>query len=175
MEADEQGQEEKHPTRMGGETTLCQRELSNVSNGIGRRPGAVGAFLVGTAWQAGETLLAKYFLNGRRTQSVGARALELIANVIDGEITLAEGDDALADGIFAGLRLGTVGDIAKEISVHGVAKAPAENAKGPGLVPEAAGYFCRGQSLEEVGAQGLVLTLPRVFGLPKEALFCNRM
>jgi hypothetical protein len=94
----------------------------------------------------------------------------LIANVIDGEIALAQGDDTLAHGIFTRLRLGAVGNVAEEISVHVVAKAPAENAKGTGLVSETAGCFRRRHSLDEVGAKGLVLALAWMPGLLEEAL-----
>jgi hypothetical protein len=93
-----------------------------------------------------------------------------------GEVALAEGDDALPHGVFAWLRLGAVGNIAEKIAVHVMTKAPAENAKGSGLVSEAAGCFRRRDSLHQIGTNGFILALTWVARLPEEALlFCKRM
>jgi hypothetical protein len=52
---------------MGCETLLRQRELPNVGDGIGGRPGTVGALILGAAGKTGEAFFAKHFLNGGGT------------------------------------------------------------------------------------------------------------
>ena len=75
-----------------------------------------------------------------------AGALELVADVVDGEVALAQGDNARADGVLARLGLRPVRDVAEEVPVHLVPEAPAEDAEGAGLVAEPAGGLGRRQS-----------------------------
>jgi hypothetical protein len=64
-----------------------------------------------------------------------------------------------------------MGDVAKEVAIHPVAEAPAEDPEGAGLVAEAPRSFGRGDALDEVGSQRLILALAWVRGLAEEALF----
>jgi hypothetical protein len=59
--------------------------------------------------------------------------------------------------------------VAEELAVHPVPEAVAQDAKGAGLVPEAASRFRRGEMLNEVRAQGFVLSLASFRRLEEEA------
>jgi hypothetical protein len=54
------------------------------------------------------------------------------------------------------------------VTFHDVAEAPAEDAEGSGLVPEAAGCLGGGEALDEIGAERFVLALARVVGFGEE-------
>ena len=108
-------------------------------------------------------------LNGGSAQRLLAAALEFVADVVDGEIAFAKLHDLRARGVFVGLGLWAVGDIAEEVAVHVVAEAPAKDAEGACLVAEASGRLGGGDPFEEIGAQRFVLALVWVAGLMEEA------
>jgi hypothetical protein len=64
-----------------------------------------------------------------------------------------------------------MGDIAKELTFHLMAKSPAQEAEGAWLVAESGRRFSRRQSLYEVRPERLVLALPRMGGIKEESRF----
>lgn len=125
VHADQQRQEQEQPAGMGREATLSDRELAHVRDGVCGRPGTIRAFVVGTPGQTSEPFFAKHLLDGGSAEAVLARVLELVADVVNGQVALAQGDNAFANRIFLGLRLGAVEQVTEELAVHMVAEAPA--------------------------------------------------
>ncbi len=168
VEPRQQRQQQEQAARPGGEGPRDQGERPDIGDGVGQGPGAVGALLIGPAGQPGKALGPQDFLDGRHAEPRRAGAFEFIADVVHGEVALAQGDDAGAHRVLAGLGLRPVGDLAEEIAVHLVAKAPAEDAEGPGLVAEPTGHLGRRGAVGEVGAQRLVLALARLARFQEE-------
>ena len=94
-------------------------------------------------------------------------------DVVDGEVALAQGDDQFADRIAGGgeARPGRGGLEEAPLLVGQVAELMTEDAEGAGGIAEAPGDFEGGESFDEVGAEGFVLTLERVIGGEEEAGF----
>ena len=86
----------------------------------------------------------------------------MIVDVINGEIALTKGDDALTNRVLVGLILGAARKILEEGAFFVMAEVPAETAKGTVLVTEATRGLSGGKSIGEKGPQGLVLALTGV-------------
>jgi hypothetical protein len=100
-----------------------------------------------------------------------AGLLELVADVVDGQVVFPQGDDPLTDGILLGLGLGTPDDIPEELPIHFVAEPKDENSKGTWLVAETASDLARGKVLNEVGSKGLVLPVSGMVRFEEEGVF----
>ncbi len=98
---------------------------------------------------------------------------QLALDVVDGEVALAQGDDQFADCIAGGgeARPGRDGLEEAPRLVSQLAELMTEDAEGAGGIAKASGDFEGGESLNEVGAEGFVLTLERVIGGEEEAGF----
>jgi hypothetical protein len=168
VEAGQQGQEQKEPAGPSGEDAGGQGEGADIGDGVGRWPRAARALLIGAAGQPGKAFGAEHFLDGGDTELGRARPFQLIANVVDGEVALAERNDAGADRVLARLRGRPVRARAEEVAVHLVPEAPAEDAEGAGLVAEPEGDLGRWGPLGEISAQRLVLALAGLGRLQEE-------
>ena len=95
---------------------------------------------------------------------------QLASDVVDGEVPLPHGHDQVADAIARRGRVRPLAGGREEGGALGgvVAELMAEDAEGPRRVAEAASDFVGGESLDEVGAEGLVLPLERRFGGQEE-------
>ena len=89
-------------------------------------------------------------------------------DVIDGKILLAHGEDELADGVLLGLAAGTGFEVAEEIGL-GAAEVVAENAEGAVSIAELLGGLLRRDTVDEKGAESLVLAVGGGGGLEEEA------
>jgi hypothetical protein len=163
------GKSKNRPPALVENVRRARENARTSGDGVGQGARAARTLLIGPAGQPGEPFRPQDFLDGRDTERRRARALELVADVVHGEVALAEGDDAGAHGVFARLRRRPVRDLAEELAVHLVAEAPAEDAEGAGLVAEPEGDDGGGRALGKVGAQGLVLALARVGRLQEES------
>ena len=92
-------------------------------------------------------------------------------DVVDGQVALAQGDGQLTDRIAGGGKARPGRDGLKEaaVLVGQVAKLVTEDAEGAGGIAEAPSDLKGGESFDEVGAAGFVLTLERVIGGEEEA------
>jgi hypothetical protein len=91
---DQVGQEEEQAAELGMNGARRQVELTNIGQ-IGRDgAGSVGSLVVAAARQLGETLFLQDRGDGRRTECLAITA-ESAADVVDGEVLFAEGDDLL--------------------------------------------------------------------------------
>ena len=95
---------------------------------------------------------------------------QLASDVVDGEVPLAHGDDQVADAIAGGCGVRPLAGGREEGGPLGgvVAELMTEDAEGPRCVAEAASDLVGGELLDEVGAEGLVLSLERRFGGQEE-------
>ena len=168
VEPGQQGQEQEQAPDARGEHAGRQRELPDIGDRLGQRPRAPGALLVGPAGQPREALRPQHFLDRGDAEPARAGAVEFVADVVDGEVALAQGNHAGAHRVLAGLGFRPVRARAEEVPVHLVPEAPAEDAEGPGLVAEPAGHLGRRGAVGEVGAQRLVLALARLARFQEE-------
>jgi len=161
VEPGQQGQEQEETPDARGEHAGRQRELPDIGDRLGQRPGGPGPLLVGPARQAREALRPQHLLDRGDAEPPGARAVEFVADVVDGEVALAQRNHAGAHRVLAGLGFRPVRALAEEVAIHLVPEAPAEDPEGPGLIAEPTGHLGRRGTIGEVGAQRLVLALAR--------------
>ena len=97
--------------------------------------------------------------------------VELALDIVDREIPLAQGHDQLARRVASLRGLRAVAHVAEEAFLQGLLtpELVAQDPKGPGGITKTAGDLCRGEAFDEIGAQGLVLTMEGVDGLEEEA------
>ena len=92
----------------GAEGTRAEVELLHVRDVGLFRLGAGRSFLIETAWQPRETFLAQDLVDRNRTDSERL-VLQGSADIVNGEILFAQGDDALAELVTLLLLLDGVG------------------------------------------------------------------
>jgi hypothetical protein len=78
------------------------------------------------------------------------------ADVVDREVLLAEGDDAVAEGVGLGCGLRSLGRGEEEAAARILAELMDQDAKAAGGVTEPARDFGAGEALDEEGAEGLI-------------------
>ena len=78
-------------------------------------------------------------------------------------------DDPIAEGIGFGRSLWSFGRAEEEVTSGILAKLVDQDAEAPWGIAEAAGGLFTGQSLDEIGAKGLVLTMSGVGGFEEDA------
>ena len=162
---DQIGQEQEQAAELGAEVRGATRSswrTSATSPAVGRARG--GPLLVAAAGQAGEALVP----GGCWRHGDGAERLAVAcqgpADVVDGEVLLAQGDDLLAAGIGAWALWAAVWPGRKKAPVGSWRNWWTRTRKLPGRVAEAAGGLGGGKALDEEGAQGLVLAVGGVGG-----------
>jgi hypothetical protein len=84
---------------------------------------------------------------------------QIAADVVDGEVLFAEGDDAVAEGIGLGCGLGPLGRSEEEVASGTLAELVDEDAEAPRGVTEATSHLDAGETVDEEGAEGLVLAM----------------
>ena len=107
-------------------------------------------------------------LDGGGAQGL-ALLLEKFADLIGGMILFSQGHDQVPGGGLLGLRLGTVPRVEEEGGVGIATELVAEDAEGAGGITEVGGDVGGGFLVDEIGAQGFVLTLFGMEGLEEEA------
>ena len=101
-------QEEEQAAEFGPERPRAQVELPDIGD-IGRgRPRAGWAFVVSPARQPSESFVLEDLCDGDRAEGVSLVG-QIAADVVDREVLLAQGDDAVAEGIGLGCGLGSLG------------------------------------------------------------------
>ena len=155
------GEEEEHPTELGTEGARRQVQLPDIGDSGGGGAGAGRALLVEPPGEAGEALGLE-----EDRDSGGAEGLALIAeggaDVVDGEVLLAQGDDPVADAVLLGGRPGPLSGCEEEGPLGVLTELMDQDAKAAGGVAEARGGGGGRKSLDEVSAEGLVLAVGRV-------------
>ena len=160
-----QRDEEPEAAEPGSEGARLQAQGADVRHGGRLGAGGLGPFLVEAPGQAREALLAEEDREGVDADVVPGGG-QLAADVVDGEVPLPHGDDQIADAIARRRRVRPLAGSREEGGALGgvVAELVAEDAEGPRCVAEAASDLVGGESLDEVGTEGFVLSLERRFG-----------
>jgi hypothetical protein len=96
---------------------------------------------------------------------------QLPLDIIDGKIAFAQRHGQLADPVAdGGVLWAVLGMLEKGSALGGrVTELVTEHTEGSWGVSEVSGHLGRGSCLNEVGAEGLVLAVVRVFGSEEEA------
>jgi len=151
VESHQQGEEQEQPPGVSGKGPLGQGEMSDIGDFIGGGARALRTFLVKTARKASEPGVPQDLLNAGDAQYLSFGLLEVIVDIVDGEIALAKRNNAFTDRILAGLCLGTVRNILEERAVPVVAELPTKAAEGAVLIAEPLCRFRGGDSLQKKG------------------------
>jgi hypothetical protein len=162
------GDEQKEPTELCTETTLRQIKLPNIGRFGSLRTTTSWSLIVCPPWQPCKALLLEDHRDGRRRQLLAGRT-QLFADVVDGQILLAQLDDFLSEAVFfwsdtrASFLRGQ-----EELSLRVCSELVAHDAEGARRVSEAGCGFGRGEALDEEGTEGFVLSVGRVGRLEED-------
>ena len=133
---------------------------------VGRDSG--WAFIVSPAWQPSEPFILENLCDGDRAEGVSLVG-QVTADVVDGEVLLPQGDDAVAEGIGLGCGLRSLGRREEEIAVGDSGGIVDEDTEATWGVTEAASDLGAGNLVDEEGSQGLVLAMGGVGGFEEDA------
>jgi hypothetical protein len=98
---------------------------------------------------------------------------EETSDVVDGEILLSQSDNLLTDRVLLGRSFGPRFRGEEELPVKVMAKLVAEDTEASRGVAESLGRLVRGESLDEVGSEGLILAVSGAFWFEESlGLFC---
>src|SRR5208337_4585751 len=117
-----------------------------------------GTLVIGPTWQASEAFLLDDMRDGDRAERVALMG-QVAADVVDREVLLAKGDDPIAEGIGFGRGPWPFGRGEEEVATGILAELMDEDTEAPRGIAEAASGLVTGQSIDEVGAKGLVLAV----------------
>ena len=90
VEPGEQRQKEEQPADTSGEGAGREGERSCVGDRVGGGRGPMRALVIGPARQTGEALVTQHLLDGRRAETLFSSALQLVTDVVDGEVAFAK-------------------------------------------------------------------------------------
>ena len=153
----QQRQKQEQAAELSREAAWGQGELAAIGDGSGRGMEGRGTFGILAPGQAGEAFFVQDLPDGGGTQG-SLLGLQGAGDVIDGEVLLAHAKDQFADGVFLGLGMRAVLELTEEVGL-GAAEMMTQDAKRAWGVAKTAGDVSRGNTFDEVGAEGLVLAL----------------
>ena len=166
--SDQRGEEQEQASEAGAEFAGLEIEFGNAGHCRCRGAGAGRALLILTAGQAGKAFLLEEQRDGHRTDRL-AFAAEELADVVDRQILLAQGDDLVPQALGLGGRFRAFGRRQEEPPVRVLAELMGEDAEASGGVSATASGLGGGKAFDEVGAKGFVLAMSGVLGLEEEA------
>ena len=151
-------QKEEQAAEFGPEGPRAQVELSNVGD-IGRgRPRAGWRSSSARRGNRANPSSLRICADGDRAERMPLVG-QVAADVVNGEVLFAQGDDTLAEGIGLGCGLGAFGRCEEEVASRILAELVDEDSEAPRGVTEAASDLGTGGSINEEGAEGLVLAV----------------
>jgi hypothetical protein len=161
------GQEEEQAAELGLKRARAQVKLPDIGDIGSGRPRARWAFVVGPARQASESFVLEDLGNGDRAEGMSLVG-QIAADVVDGEVLLSQGDDAVTEGIAFGCGMRPLGRCEEEVASGTLAELVDEDAEAPRGVAEAASHLDAGETVDEEGAKGLVLAMGGVGGFEED-------
>jgi len=167
VEAHQVGEEKEQAAEARREAPRGEREGPDIRDGLRGRPGAGGPLLVQASGQRGEALGLQDLPDRRRTQRAPG-FLQSCADLVDGGVLLAQGDDPHPGRGLLRLRPGPPLGRREEGGGQAAPEVMAEDVEGAHSVAEGPGDLGGGPALDEVGPQRLVLALPRLRRLQEE-------
>ncbi len=171
IEPDQVRHKEEEAAAGGRKPARREREVPDVGDRFDGGPRPHGSLVVQASGQCGKPLGLQHLAHGRRTQRA-LLLLEVLADLIDGVIPLAQIDDQVPRGGLLRLRLRASSWRDKEDRVGLAPEVVTQDVKRRHRVAEGAGGLMGGAPLYEIGTQRLVLALLR--GLRLEEELANR-
>jgi hypothetical protein len=146
----QRGHQEQHATARGAQRAWAQVEPTHIGDGRRRGPGRVGA-CIGIA--AGSACTAVCFSEARDGDGAQAVPLSLegLADIGEGEVLLAHGNDGVADGVPFWGGAGACAWLEEERSLGVLAALVAEHAETPGRIAKALGDRMRREPRNTIG------------------------
>ncbi|PYT85157.1 MAG: hypothetical protein DMG40_00275 [Acidobacteria bacterium] len=166
------GDEQEQPAAASGEGAWGQGKQFDIGHRLNRGAGLLGPFFIEPPRQGSEPFGLEDFPHAGRTQW-GVAILQNLADLIDGVVLLAQLDDQVAGRRLLGLGLRAVPRREKKGGVGFSAKVVTEDVEGIRSVAKGASNVLGETALDQVSAQGLVLTVLRQTGLEEEAAECT--
>jgi hypothetical protein len=163
---DQAGQEEEQAAALSAEGPGGEIQFTDIGNGGGGGSCARRAFLIESAWESGEALLLAEDGHGGWAKGFSL-VMKDLADIVDREVLLAQGDDPKAEAVFIGCAARTFGGGEEERPLGIVAELVDEDPEAARGVAKAGGGFGGGESLDSEGAEGFILALSGVGGLKK--------
>ncbi len=150
------GHEQEQAAELGAKLPGRQIQQARIRDRGGLGMGVPGPFFIGPSWQAGKVFLLEDMGDGDRAEPV-ALLLQEPADVVDGEVLFAGGDNLEAPGVGFGGALRPFGRRQEEGAVRVLAELAGQDAETARGIAEAAGSLLGGEAVDEEGTQGLVL------------------
>ena len=139
---DEVGQEKKEAAELGFKLPGSKIKTAYISYGSDFRPYAGRPFLIATPWQAGKPFLLENDGHSCRAQSMLLIAQDL-ADIVDGEVLLAQGNDFVPKPLCFGSTLRSFGRRGKELSMGVLSKLMTKDPEASLCVPKASSRLGR--------------------------------
>ena len=165
---DQAGEEQEEAAELGAEVAGRQVEPADVGRIGDDRTRLVGSLVVAAPGQFGEALFLQDCSDGRRAQRF-AVAVEGAADVVDGEVLLAQGDHLIPQSRLLAGRSALASAREEEVALGLIAELMDEDPEAPRRVPEAGGGFRRRDAIDEEGAESLILSVGGAGGLQEQA------
>lgn len=164
---DEVGHKEKEATELGFKLPGSEIKITYICHGGGFRPYAGRPFLIAPPWQAGKSFLLENHGHSRRAQSMLLIAQDL-ADIVDGEVLLAQGNDFVPKSIRFGSTLRSFGGRGEEVLMGVLSKLMTKDPEASLRVPEASSRLGRGEAFDEIGPERLVLPVSGIGGFEED-------
>jgi hypothetical protein len=165
---DQPRQEQEQTTELGAEVAWREVEPTDVGHISHDGTGLVGPFVIGSSRQLREPLFLEDHGDRRRAERL-AVAGEGAADVVDGEVLLPECDDLFPKPFLLARRSAFASGGDEEVSLELIAELMDEDAKTARCIAEPPGRFGGGDTLDEEGPEGLVLSVSGVGWLQEQA------
>ena len=162
-DAGQEGQEKEEPPEGGAKLARRQIQLAHVGDGGGESAGTLGPFVILASRQPREAFFLEDQGDGHRAALLSL-LLQGSADVVDGEVLFAQGDDLLAHAILGGMGAGCAARGEEEFQLRVLPQLVAEEAETAGGVAEALGGLGGGEAFDEKRPERLVLAVEGVLG-----------
>jgi hypothetical protein len=158
---DECREEQKQAAELGAEGPRFEVKRPRVGTISGGRLGVRRSLAIAAAWELGKALLPEDGGHGHwRTREVFF--FQSFADIVDGQVLLAELDDALPNGVIG---FGAWGwSLHEELPIRLTPELVAQLMKTADGVAKASGDFGAGEMLDKIGPQGFVLPVGSILG-----------
>lgn len=156
-------EKEEKASEASPELSGSEVQLAHIGNRRCFGVNALGAFLIPAAREPRKALLLDDQRDSGRAQLV-AFVRQCPADVVNGKILFAQGNDVLADAIHFWSCLWSLGGREKELPVGVVSKLMAQYTKAAGGIAEAFRRFDGRESFDEKSAQSFILPMGGIGG-----------
>jgi hypothetical protein len=163
----EVGQKEKEAAELGLKLSGGEIQMTNICNGSNLRPYARRPLVIASPGQAGKSFFLEDHGYRCRTEFMPLFPQGL-ADIIDGEVLLSQGDDLIPKPILFGSGLRSFKRRHKEGPTGVLTKLMTEDAEASLCVSKPASRLSRRDAFDEIGSQGLVLPVNGIGGFEKD-------